>query len=189
MRIRARIGFMMMAMAIAPASRADDAFPLCHAPFADLLSSKTFSAYPAAGRAHIIRPATPDVTRGWAHLFRTVIREGARLGPNFAGHFTIIRIGCGAGTVCLAIADALTGKVYFPRQVRSATNLLIDTGKDDIDRLNFHRESKLLIVVGSVNERSKSYGMSYYRWDSGQLHLLHFVPAAKLCGLPASTQF
>ncbi|EIZ77668.1 hypothetical protein WSK_3677 [Novosphingobium sp. Rr 2-17] len=181
--------FTLSALAIASTSHAEETFPACHAPFSDLLSSKTFAVYPALGSARSIRPAKPDVRSGQAHLFRTVIRDEARRGPNFAGHFTIIRIGCGAGTVCVAIADALTGKVYFPKPVRSATYMLVDTGAYEIDRLNFQRDSNLLIVVGTVNERPQGYGMYYYRWNSGQLHLLRFVPASKLCGLPKSTQF
>lgn len=188
-RTVAVIALTVSTLTIPTASLAGDDFPVCRAPFSDLLSPKTYSAYPVSGSARAIKPARPDVTRGRAHLFRTAIRQGAQQGPNFAGHFTIIRIGCGAGTVCPAIADASTGKVYFPEALKSATHLLADTGRIEISRLNFRRDSNLLIVIGTVNEQPQGYGMYHFRWNAGQLHLLKFVPAAKLCGWPPSTRY
>ena len=166
------------------ASAQDEApccFDPCHAPFDRLLSDDVFSHYPAPHPASARRPAPPDVRRGDAHLYRTVIREQAKSGPDFAGHFTIIVIGCGAGVVCLAIADANTGQVFFPPELRNAEALLMDTGDQDIRALNYRRGSQLLIVVGTRNEDPKSTGMTSYVWRSGRLHLLRFVPVGELC--------
>jgi hypothetical protein len=126
-------------------------FPACHAPFADLLSSRTFAAYPAALPPHRMPPAAPDVSRGQAHLYRTVIRLGARKVPNFAGHYTLIKIGCGAATTCIAIADTLSGKVVFPPQLRSVSAMLVDTGDAEADTLNFRRDSNLIVAIGTIN--------------------------------------
>jgi hypothetical protein len=43
--------------------------------------------------------------------FRTVLRQGAKDGPNFAGHYTIIQHGC--GTMCQVnwIVNAKTGRI------------------------------------------------------------------------------
>jgi hypothetical protein len=49
-----------------------------------------------------------------ARLYRTVLREGTKKGPNFAGHFTIVTWGAGLGVFSVAVVDARTGKVYFP---------------------------------------------------------------------------
>lgn len=129
-------------------------------------------------------PAAPVVAHGSAHLYRTVIRAGAKAGPNFADHFTIITIGCGAGTACVAIADAQTGRVYFPPTLKSAEALIRDTGPHEPETFNYRRNSRLLIVVGSPNEDLKNEGMTYYLWRSGRLTRLRFVTAAKLCGQP-----
>lgn len=110
-------------------------------------------------------------------------------GPNFAGHYTIIPIGCGAATVCVAIADAATGHVYFPPELRSAEALLVDTGGVEVETLNFRPDSRLLIVAGSPNEQPRRAGISYYVWRSGRLSLIRYTPAAALCGLPVSTRF
>jgi|SRR5215470_7005670 len=48
-----------------------------------------------------------------AYRFRTVIREGAREGPNFADHYTLVTWGCGAGCQSHAIIDARTGAVHM----------------------------------------------------------------------------
>lgn len=161
----------------------------CAAPFADILSDRVFGRYAVTASSGTMNPATPDVRAGTSHLYRTVIREGAKKGPDFAGHYTIIRIGCGAATVCVAIADARSGKVYFPSELEQATALQVDTGGTDVDILNYRRDSSLLIVVGSPNENPAHAGVSYYRWHSGKLSLIRFTPAAKLCSLPVSTQF
>lgn len=163
--------------------------PLCPAPFAKLLSDEVFKAHAVHSDRHKIIPAPPNVKSGRSYMYRTMIKEGARLGPNFAGQYTIIRIGCGAATTCVAIVDAKSGKVYFPSQVVSVEALLVDTGSMDVRTLNYRRDSSLLVVVGSPNENRKRAGISYYEWKSGILSLVRFISASKICGLPESTQF
>ena len=44
------------------------------------------------------KPATPDLTSHEdARTYRTELKRQSKKGPNFAGHYTIITIGCGAG--------------------------------------------------------------------------------------------
>ena len=57
----------------------------------------------------------------------------------------------------------------------------MDTGDLDVETLNYRKDSRLLIVVGTPNENPKNEGMSYYLWQSGKLTLTRFVPKAKLC--------
>jgi len=163
--------------------------PSCPAPFSRLLGDQVFRDYAVHVTPDRRQPVRPDVRSGRAHLYRTRIGEEAEQGPNFADRYTIIQIGCGAATLCIAIADARTGHVYFPPELRSAEALLVDTGGVEIDTLSFRRDSRLLIVVGSPNEQPRRAGISYYTWRSGRLSLIRFTPAAELCGLPPSTQF
>ena len=58
------------------------------------------------------KPAAPVLKEAEDRAFRTRIREGAAGGPNFAGHYTIVEWGCGAGCVSIATVDAKTGTVY-----------------------------------------------------------------------------
>ena len=165
------------------------AIPVCHAPFAKLLSVDVFQEHAVSLTQESARPAPPNVKSGRAYLYRTVIKQGAKLGPNFADHYTIIRIGCGAATTCLAIVDTKTGNVYFPPKLNSVEALLVDTGKINVDTLNYRRDSRILVVVGSPNEKIGRAGISYYTWQSEKLNLIRFIPAATLCGLPVSTRF
>jgi hypothetical protein len=160
--------------------------PPCPAPFAQLLSDEVFQRYSVPMTKRNSTPSPPDVRAGRAHLYRTVIRNGAREGPNFADHYTIIEFGCGAATACLAISDATTGKVYFPNEVSSIEALFVDTGSLDIKSLNYRRNSRLLVGIGSPNGRIRRAGVGYYVWRSGRLTLIHFTPAAKLCGINRS---
>jgi hypothetical protein len=52
--------------------------------------------------------------------FRTRIRNGLKEGPDFAGRYSIVEIGCGTGCRRVFIADNRTGKVFdFPRGVKT----------------------------------------------------------------------
>jgi len=78
------------------------------------------------------KPAPVKLLTTEARRYRTVIREGAREGPNFAGHFTIVTWGCGAGCVQFAIVDAKTGLVYSPRfYVAARTHFDEETDQPD----------------------------------------------------------
>ncbi|MGE8127680.1 hypothetical protein ACQKQD_11945 [Methylobacterium sp. NPDC080182] len=44
--------------------------------------------------------------------YRTRILAGAKAGPNFAGHLTLVPIGCGAGCVFVPVVDVQTGRVF-----------------------------------------------------------------------------
>ena len=185
--------YLALALA-APVASADEyapqaATPVCTAPFNKILSDSVFNNYAIHLTSKIVSPSPPNVKSGRAHLYHTVINDEAKLGPNFADHYTIIGIGCGAATTCLAIADAKDGDVYFPPNLKSAEALLVDTGKINVETMNYRRDSRLLIVVGSPNEKIDRAGISYYIWQSKKLNLIRFIPASTLCGLPASTQF
>lgn len=46
-----------------------------------------------------------------ARRYRTRLREGVKAGPNFAGHYVIVTIGCGTSCQNQWIVDANNGKV------------------------------------------------------------------------------
>src|SRR3954466_12462988 len=49
-----------------------------------------------------------------ARMFRTRLREDSRVGPNFAGRYTVVVWGCGTGCAQMGVVDARNGRVYFP---------------------------------------------------------------------------
>ena len=48
------------------------------------------------------KPAPVMLYSKRARLYRTVLREGAKEGPNFAGHYTIVTWGAGLGVFSMA---------------------------------------------------------------------------------------
>ncbi|MBZ1348603.1 MAG: hypothetical protein KYQ20_02515, partial [Candidatus Nealsonbacteria bacterium] len=62
-----------------------------------------------------------------AMRFRTVLREGAKKGPNFAGHYTIVTWGCSTACAVIAVVNAKTGAVYFGPIANAGTEFRIDS--------------------------------------------------------------
>jgi hypothetical protein len=138
-----------------------------------------FNQYPA--RPMYNGPiAPPDVkSHPRSRLFRTMIRDGAKQRPNFAGHYTIVTWGCGAGCVSYAIVDAQTGKVFHPSNFQTTDNVNIDFDaleSPDGRLVKFRPDSYLLIVIGGINEDPKRRGISYFTWQKNQLRRIRFVP-------------
>src|SRR5215470_2345406 len=135
-----------------------------------------FADFPAPDRFEG-KPAPVRLLTKQARMCRTMLRDSAKDGPNFAGHYTIGQWGCGAGCVQFAIIDAKTGNVYFPPFYVS----IVAGPEEKMDQipepLQFKRDSKLLIVTGARNE--KGGGVYYYKWDNNRLTLVSSKPLAK----------
>ena len=82
----------------------------------------------------------PDFSTDRGSLtFKTVIEEGLRGGPNFAGHYSIVSIGCGTMCQTYKIVDLKTGKIFSPSfassegvSYRLGSNLII-TNPEGVD--------------------------------------------------------
>jgi len=121
-------------------------------------------------------PAAPDLASAKrAAEYRTVLRRGAAVGPNFAGRYTVVQWGCGSPCKAFAILDAVTGHVWMPK---------IWAGLG----VSYRRNSDLLIVDGpelwsEAWYPSDSAGTAasmplyayYYRWTQNRLQLLDSV--------------
>ncbi len=100
-----------------------------------------------------------------ARQFRTVLKQGAEQGINFAGHYTIVTWGCGTACQVLAVIDVKTGQIYFPEIVASVG-------------FEYRSDSSLLVVNPAKNLEEipelyqQAYGPSrYYQWQNNQ-----FIP-------------
>ncbi len=110
-----------------------------------------FKEFPAR-KVYRGRPAPPKLNKD-QRMFRTVIRRGARMKVEFAGHYTVPQWGCGSACSDFAIVDSTNGTVYdgfvvtdFPLEwFEQHTN-------EDFDRLEFHPDSRLLKINGCPNE-------------------------------------
>lgn len=163
-----------------------------------------FASYPAPTGPKR-RPAAVDLrTDRLAPMFRTRLREGARLGPNFAGHYRLVSWGAGFANQMFAIVDTRTGKVtlsslpsvYFAKyghirsEVTSAgrRQYWIDEprwpprrwdgpAKGEWGSIYWRKDSRLLVLVGSLGEDETTDGVHYMEWDGKRLKRVKFVPA------------
>jgi len=141
-----------------------------------------FSAYPAGPQYKGPR-AAPDVkTLLRSRQYRTMIREGCKEGPNFAGHYSIIQWGCGTACISYAIIDARSGEVFHPAALQNIDQFQVDIDtpeQPDAEMLQFKLASRLIVAFGATDQKHR--GISYFDWRGNQLSLLRFVahPYAK----------
>lgn len=147
------------------------------------LDPPSFEQFPAP-LVSIAKPAAPNLaSHPEAKQFKTVLREGAQDGPNFAGHFTIVGWGCGTACLDFGILDAKDGHVFFPPEIRAVSVMNVEATPDeaapDYDALRFRPDSDLLVVLGAPNENEGKEGIAYYRWDGKSLIAVKSYPSAK----------
>jgi hypothetical protein len=117
------------------------------------------------------RPAPVNLrSHRQARRFRTVLRDGAKKGPNFAGHYTVTYWGCGTECIIFGITDARRGKVYIAP---------FNAGYG----LDYRIDSRLLVVnppkelegrFGTEDLERYHYVESlYFKWDGTRLRLIH----------------
>jgi len=161
-----------------------------------------FEDYPAS-KIYEGKPASPKIESAAARLYRTRIREGVakgwgvyggdseaarqgraeRPGPNFAGHYIVIRWGCGSPCIQMAIVDAETGTVYSPPITASGSGsgfvLPLLTLGNRVSRaadVDYRLDSQLMIVRATPvqSERHPSYEY-YFLLEQNRWRLLRRV--------------
>jgi len=128
----------------------------------------SFRQYPAVADFKG-RPAKPQLNTDLEHDYRTQIRTQARLGPNFAGHFTVASWGCGSPCGRFVIIDARSGRIYDSDIEVGCYDK--NGGGEDI---HFKLTSRLLTITGFLEKLG--CGTEFYEWDGKQLNFLHFEP-------------
>jgi hypothetical protein len=125
-----------------------------------------FAKYPA-GPVFNRKPSKVDIaSHKDGRIFRSRLRAAAAKGPNFAGHMTVVEIGCGTMCQVIMVVDARHGMVYAP--LPSPASLGVD----------FKLGSRLLVVNPPENIRetpnAKELGVTteYYVWNDGKLSKL-----------------
>jgi hypothetical protein len=106
-----------------------------------------------------------------AQTFRTVLREAARKGPNFAGHFTVATWGCGTNCIVVAIIDARNGRVFFPfNREAVSTPREMDAA---VPTFRYRADSRLFIVAGGVPSHGE-FGVARLLWNGSKFEELSF---------------
>jgi hypothetical protein len=134
-----------------------------------------FSQYPAPldtqPRCHKIDFKSNPIAR----QYRTTLKDGLEGDPNYCGHYSIVRWGCGSSCAMFAVIDNNNGKVITAECVSGISNLANDKG---YFRMGFHfcRESRLLIIVGIINEMIDDYNNAYfYVLENNKLKLIYEI--------------
>ena len=102
-----------------------------------------------------------------ARMFRTMLRDTAKLGANFAGHYAVNYWGCGTECIRIGVVDLKTGRAYVSPFF---ANVGVVT----------HINSRLLIVA-SPEKIKEVYGADafgyvhprYYIWKNNRLVLVY----------------
>ena len=140
---------------------------------ADDRNVPTFEQYRATA-VTIVKPALVNLaSHAKARTYRTVLRDGAKTGPNFAGHYTIVTWGCGTACNEVGVVDARNGNVFFPRELQPLDHTLVTDGTPP---LQYRIDSTLLVAAGSPMDREDNVGMHYYVWNGRSLRELLYVP-------------
>jgi hypothetical protein len=146
-------------------------------------SVPSFDEYPATGAKFSGKPARPILKAAEDRRYRTMIRESAAGGPNFAGHYTIAEWGCGAGCITVALVDANTGTVS-PGPFRVlGWELRKYEGKyasndDNYEQLAYRLNSRLVVARGCPEETNcASY---FWEWTGSRFKLIRKIPSAPL---------
>ena len=150
---------------------------------AQMGATPRFEDYPAPvykGRAAALKLNDSEEARN----FRTRLREGAREGVNFAGHYTVVQWGCGTACLQAAFIDAKTGAVFFPRELNGFG--VWYWGKEDYDALQFKPNSRLIVMSGfpasEGNKDEPKSGLHYYEWTGRRLRLVKLVEKKRETG-------
>lgn len=118
------------------------------------------------------KPVEPNlVIHKEARKYRTVLEQQSTKGPNFAGHYTIVTIGCGTSCAGIAVVDAQTGDVYFPENLH---HVFWSGWWQKPYGPEFKLMSRLLTVRGQVNSEDAPNGISSFEWTGKEFILLHF---------------
>ena len=116
-------------------------------------------------------PAIPILRTKLQRTYRTMIRDAAKDGPNFAGRYTIASAGCGSGCVVNALVDEKTGQVFdfpFDHLALAPVTQSADSAEPDLE--SYKLNSRLLIVRGCPQE--KNCATYFYEWTGTQFKLL-----------------
>jgi hypothetical protein len=99
-------------------------------------------------------PALPVLDKD-RRRFRTMIRRGAKLPVEFAGHYTVPRWGCGTGCTEFAIVDSISGRAYSaPFAVEELPGAWEEKHIGNFPgRMEYRPDSILMKVNGCPSER------------------------------------
>jgi len=105
----------------------------------------------------------------WNGSWRNPIKAS---GPNFAGHYFVIRWGCGSDCLMMAIIDAKTGKVYSPPLSGAGTELYVPMDTLGDREIDFEPQSSRMILRNACKVARSECGVYYFNWKDDRFTLV-----------------
>lgn len=146
-----------------------------------------FDAFPSRGVFTGV-PASPQFVPNQMPdanpKFRQAVKLLVEAGPNFAGHFTLLRLSC--GTSCaynMAIVDDRNGRIYRKMPfVTLYTGGYTSSGEfKDYGGIQYRADSRLLIIEGCIDCESfhDLPTRTYYEWTGNSFREIKRVTLSK----------
>jgi hypothetical protein len=153
-----------------------------------------FEDYPAE-QIYEGPPATPRLTTPLEQSFAAEINDrveyaysksSQQKGPNFAGHPVVVRWGCGAPCMRMALVDVQTDEIYYPpinyegHGPKSFDLPLLALGREYPQNpdLEFRPNSSLMVIRATPNSNQPSHPSYtfYFQWKQNGWTLVRKVP-------------
>jgi hypothetical protein len=138
------------------------------------VAAPRFDQFPAQNTANHWVPAE-IASNSEAATYKTVLQRGTAQAPNYAGYYSVVAWGCGTSCVTFAIVNRKTGRVIFPEGIKNVSGVHLETDGFLGDAntgywgLRFRSDSRLIVLVGAVNEDEKREGAFYYMIENDRL--------------------
>jgi hypothetical protein len=148
-----------------------------------------FAAYRVASPETVENPNLDLKSSPTARMYRTVLRREIARGPNFAGHYRVAVWGCGSSCSMFAVVNLITGRVITPEGFSHTSGVyfgvdnqkLFPESQQDYWLLGFTKDSRLLVVLGDLDEDESREGAFYFVLDHERLRSIHSTPVKKNC--------
>lgn len=117
-------------------------------------------------------PAAPKFKTPGERMFRTVISDATKQGPNFAGRYRVADWGCGTGCESVAIIDVESGAVFdgpFGKLPKAILYLGPNVDEDKTG-VSYRLDSRLFVARGCPS--FTACGEYYYEWTGSGFKLL-----------------
>lgn len=111
--------------------------------YADPQFRRAFKDYPARiATGPFVAPHFNETTDRY-NKYRKAINSGTASGPNFAGHFTVVEVGCGTSCTIPFIVDLSNGKISgFPHEIGMIPDITY----------KYQTDSNLLVALWPIDE-------------------------------------
>lgn len=150
--------------------------------YADAQSTPTFTQF--AAKVESLKNVKVNLrSHKNASMFRTNLRNAAKEGVNFAGHYILTTWGCGTNCSQSAIIDARNGRVFFPTQLEGAGFGFCDF-PDDTEPFIYKVNSRLFVLNGfkggDLERENSRCGVYYLEWTGANFKQVKFVQKKRL---------